>query len=210
MLQDGAMCRTVFCVCVSTFFAALPVCCRVLQFVAVWCLCYVYVYYIRSNASGVLQGVAGWCIVGQCGAMCCVCVTNAPRCLILYGVATISRLLKMTGLLQKRPIKETIFLQKRPIILRSLLIVATPYHPYIAPYCPTLHRPATHWYTTVATHTHITLQHIAPRCHTLHVAVCCVCVLLRSLQRFWSVAVCCRVLPCVAVSHYIRCNTSAV
>jgi hypothetical protein len=31
------------------------------------------------------------------------------------------------SLLQKRPIKRTIFCKKRPIILRSLLIVATPY-----------------------------------------------------------------------------------
>jgi len=45
----------------------------------------------------------------------------------LYGVATISRLLKILGLFAKEPCKRDDILQKRPIILRSLLIVATPY-----------------------------------------------------------------------------------
>jgi len=42
------------------------------------------------------------------------------------GVATISRLLKIIGLFAKEPYKRDNVLQKRPIILRSLLIVATP------------------------------------------------------------------------------------
>jgi len=43
-----------------------------------------------------------------------------------YGVATISRLLKIIGLVCKRTLQIDCILQKRPTILRSLLIVATP------------------------------------------------------------------------------------
>jgi len=42
-----------------------------------------------------------------------------------YGVATISRLLKTMGFFAKEPYKRDYILQKRPVILRSLLIVAT-------------------------------------------------------------------------------------
>ena len=49
--------------------------------------------------------------------------------LFTYGVATISRLLKIVGLFCKRAYKTDDILQKRPIILRSLLTVATP--PYV-------------------------------------------------------------------------------
>jgi len=46
-----------------------------------------------------------------------------------YGVAAISRLLKIIGLVRaKEPYKRDYILQVRPIIFRSLLIVATPYH----------------------------------------------------------------------------------
>jgi len=44
-----------------------------------------------------------------------------------YGVATISRLLKIIGLFCKEPYKRDYILQKRPIILKSLLVVATLY-----------------------------------------------------------------------------------
>jgi len=43
-----------------------------------------------------------------------------------YGVATISRLFEIIGLFWKEPYKRGCILQKRPVILRSLLIVATP------------------------------------------------------------------------------------
>jgi len=43
-----------------------------------------------------------------------------------YGLATISRLLKIIGLSCKRDLYKSLYLQERPIILRSLLIVATP------------------------------------------------------------------------------------
>jgi len=45
-------------------------------------------------------------------------------------VATISRLLKIYVSCAKEPYKRDYILQKRPIILRSLLIVATPYVMY--------------------------------------------------------------------------------
>jgi len=44
-----------------------------------------------------------------------------------YGVATVSRLLKMQISFAKEPYQIDYILQKRPRILRSLLIVATPY-----------------------------------------------------------------------------------
>ena len=45
----------------------------------------------------------------------------------VYGVATISRLLKIKVFFAKEPYKRDYILQKRPIILRSLIIVTTPY-----------------------------------------------------------------------------------
>jgi len=44
-----------------------------------------------------------------------------------YGVATISRLLKIIGLSVEYRLLYRALLQQRPMILRSLLIVATPY-----------------------------------------------------------------------------------
>jgi len=43
------------------------------------------------------------------------------------GVAMIRRLRKIIGPFAKEPFKRDNILNKRPIILRSLLIVATPY-----------------------------------------------------------------------------------
>ena len=43
-----------------------------------------------------------------------------------YGVASVGRLLKIIGSFAKEPYKRDDILQKRPIILRHLLIVATP------------------------------------------------------------------------------------
>jgi len=48
-----------------------------------------------------------------------------------YGVAAVTRLLKMIGSFAKEPYKRDDILQKRPIILRSLPIVATPYDSYV-------------------------------------------------------------------------------
>ena len=45
----------------------------------------------------------------------------------MYGVATVSRLLKIISLFSKYRLFYRALLQKRPMILRSLLIVATPY-----------------------------------------------------------------------------------
>jgi len=47
--------------------------------------------------------------------------------LIHYGVATISRLLQITFSFAEYRLFYRALLQKRPMILRSLLIVATPY-----------------------------------------------------------------------------------
>ena len=44
-----------------------------------------------------------------------------------YGVATIGRLLKITGLFAEYRLFHRALLRKRPVILRSLLMVATPY-----------------------------------------------------------------------------------
>jgi len=52
-----------------------------------------------------------------------VCVRTIAR-MIMYGVATCSRLLKIIGFFGKGALKRDGVLQKRPIILRSLLIVA--------------------------------------------------------------------------------------
>jgi len=54
---------------------------------------------------------------------------NLDQCVVLslcYGLAAIRRLLKIIGLFVKEPYKRVDILQKRPIILRSLLIEATP------------------------------------------------------------------------------------
>ena len=45
-----------------------------------------------------------------------------------YGVATISKPLKILGLFCKRALQKRRSSQKRNVILRSLLIVATPYN----------------------------------------------------------------------------------
>jgi len=45
----------------------------------------------------------------------------------MYGVATISRLLKITRTFCKRALKRDCILPKRPIFWRSLLVIATPY-----------------------------------------------------------------------------------
>jgi len=47
--------------------------------------------------------------------------------LITYGVALVSRLKKIQVSFAKEPYKTDDILQKRPIILRSLLTVATPF-----------------------------------------------------------------------------------
>jgi len=56
-----------------------------------------------------------------------VCERHTPHQQTHYGVATISMLLEITGLFWKEPYKRDYILQKKPMILRSLLIVATPY-----------------------------------------------------------------------------------
>jgi len=57
-----------------------------------------------------------------------MCVLGQGVIIKTYGVATISRLLKIiTSSFAKEPYKRDCILQKRPIISRGLLIVDTPY-----------------------------------------------------------------------------------
>ena len=103
----------------------VAVCCSVLQCVAVCC--------------SVLQCVAVCRSVSQCDPFTCsssAYISNYSEYLqpTLYMAATVTmgwlRLvgcLKLQVSLAKEPYKRDDILQKRPIILRSLLIVATPY-----------------------------------------------------------------------------------
>ena len=89
-----------FCQCAA-------VCCSVLQCVAVCC--------------SVLQRVAVCCSVLQCAAACCSVLQDKSwlplsecicRCGSCYGVATISRLLKITGLFCKRALWKRLYSAK--------------------------------------------------------------------------------------------------
>ena len=66
---------------------------------------------------------------GSCGSQELGFQSEAKCCkdTNVYGVATISRLLKIVPLFGENRSLFGALLQKRPIILRSLLIVATPY-----------------------------------------------------------------------------------
>ena len=71
------------------------------------------------------------CVVFVCVCVCvcvraCVYILDAFMYARWYGVATIRRLQKLLVSFAKEPYKTDYILQKRPIILRSLLIVATP------------------------------------------------------------------------------------
>jgi len=110
-------------------------CCSVLQFVATCCSvlqcdaygrlwCGGWTILSSTHISYVLQCVA---VSNWCSTWTILTSTHVPACLP-YGVATISRLLKMIVSFAKEPYKRDYILQKRPKILRSLLIVATPYH----------------------------------------------------------------------------------
>jgi len=82
---------------------------------------------VESEDDGWLSSQAG-CVVGRAsseGISPCHCVPLKSE----DGVAAISRLLKIISLFctfAKEPHKRDDILKKRPIILRSLLIVATP------------------------------------------------------------------------------------
>jgi len=88
----------------------------------------------------VLQCVAVCCRELQCGAVCCCVVNKWPfLCMSSYqGVTRVTQegmrwlqlvaSLKLQVSFAKEPYKRDDILQKRPIIVRSLRIVATPYH----------------------------------------------------------------------------------
>ena len=78
----------------------------------------------ERSSSALLGARATFCLaLERCFAvaLCWSCSSSAK-----YGVATISRLLKITVSFAKEPYKRDDILQKRPIISRSLLIEATP------------------------------------------------------------------------------------
>ena len=107
----------------------MVVCCSVLQCVVVCCSVLQCVDVAIHNAicCNVLQCVVVCRSVSQCVAVCRSVMPRIAVCGIVYGVATTSRLFKIICLFCKQPYKRDGILQKRPIILRSLLIVATPY-----------------------------------------------------------------------------------
>ena len=124
-----------------------------------------------------------------------------------YGVARISRLLKITGLFSRYRLFYRALLQKRPIILSIVLTEATPWSEIWRATC-------TSDSATVQSDSRVccsgsVLQWVAVCCSVLQcVAVCCrvlqcVAECCRVLQ---SVEVCCSVLQCVAVCcSVLRC-----
>ena len=76
------------------------------------------------------QKIVTWIsLVSALTLTCDYLLTCHYPCLLTchYGVATISRLLKFKGLFCRNSLFTRALLQKRPMILRSLLIVVTPY-----------------------------------------------------------------------------------
>jgi len=119
------------CVCVS-------MCLWVCVFVRVCvCMCLRACALALCLGESAILSIAGWiCTLPVClcenesmyvRACEYVCVCQSQGGFAHYGVATISRLLNIIDLFGKRALKRVAILQKRPIILKSLLIVATPY-----------------------------------------------------------------------------------
>ena len=136
-------------------------------------------FFHHDRYSGVLMGMR-----------VCVCMYV---CVCTYGVATVSWLLKLYVSLENIGLFCRALLQKRPIVLRSLLMVASPYAhqmcrkcnicmccactlQHTAAHCNTLLRTATHCNTLLHTATHChTLKHTATHCNALSRAVCTYC-----------------------------------
>ena len=97
-------------------FFGVAVCCSVLQRVAACCSVLqrvaVRVSHMMVRSHEILQRTALFLFLFT----------------FWYGVATISRLLKIIGLFGRHSLFYRALLQKRPILLRSLLIIATPPH----------------------------------------------------------------------------------
>ena len=120
------------------------VCVRVYKCIYVYIYSYTFVcmYVYLAAVTGMMQCVWKTKIVGQVYTYVCiyiylyvfVCVCVYVNAYVysyifvyMYGVATISRLLEIIRLLCRIQSLLWALLQKRPVILRSLLIVATPY-----------------------------------------------------------------------------------
>ena len=122
-----------------------------------------------------------WSVRKVCVCVCVVCVCAACEYVVYVDTAVQSdgmgwqRLvgsLKVKVFFAKEPNKRDDILQKRPIILRSLLLVATPYE--IAQQCQhTLHLRMLHTHTTHAHTLHILSLWYQP---SLCAQVCGVCV----------------------------------
>ena len=129
-------CRALQCV---------AVCCSVLQCIAVYCSvlqCVVVCWRVQSDylrypcsvlqSVAVLQCVAACCSRLPCVAVCCrvwkVCswVHDIFVATTSMGWLRLVGFLKLYAFFAEEPYKRDDILQKRPIILRSLLIVATP------------------------------------------------------------------------------------
>ena len=132
--HSGEISRKWVCVCVCMCACVCCVCVCVCVFVCV-CVCVCVWVCVRVCLCLCLcLFVCLFVCVYVCVCACvCACVLCCKRFLesqlnnryTTHGVATISRLLKIIGLFCKRAHRRDYILQKRPIILRSLLIVAT-------------------------------------------------------------------------------------
>jgi len=155
--------------CVSCS-VSIAVCCSVLQYVAVCC--------------SVLQCIAVYCSVLPCVAVCCserdsLFREYLPLIHMCYGVATISRLHKIIGLICKRALQKRRHSAKETCNLKG---PTNRSHP-IVPMCQSQCRCSV-------------LQYVAVCCSVLQcVAVCC-----SVLQ---CVAACCSVLQCDAVKETV-------
>jgi len=133
--HSGEISRKWVCVCVC-MCACMCVCLCACAFVSVSVSVFVCLSVCVCVCACVSVSVSVFVCLSVCVCVCacvCACVLCCKRFLesqlnniyTTHGVATISRLLKMIDLFCKRAHTRDYILQKRPIILRSLLIVAT-------------------------------------------------------------------------------------
>ena len=123
-----------FAVCFSVF-QCVVVCCSVLHSIAVYTCVFgmirdSWLRNVLAVCCGVLQCFAVCCSALQHVAVCCSvlpAVCCSAKCFMSYGVATMSRMLKIQVSFAKETYKRDLYSAKRPVFLSILLIVATPY-----------------------------------------------------------------------------------